>query len=523
MDLKILLEEAARKHGPRPAIIMGEKRLSYAELDASANRVANALLDMKVKKGDRVAMILSNTPEFDVVYFGVVKAGAIAVPLDTRYRLAELPHILGNCKPRVLVTESPIFEVLVPVLGQFDYIERVITTGKSSEKRFTTYAEIMAGGSARSPSVPISPEDPATISYSGGPAIHAHGALFTHRNLVTHVPISVEVFQQGHDDATMLFALPMYHVYGMNAGLFTPLHVGSRIVMVAGTGVSINTLFETIQKEKGTILHAVPYIYALAIKLAKKEGVKYDLSSLRLCVSGGAPLPVRVMQEFKQHYGQTIHDFYGMTESTCEIACQRAGTEVPVGSCGTPVDCFQVKIIDDRGRQLPTGRNGEIVIKGNTMKGYYNNAQATADVIKDGWLHTGDVGKFDKDGFLYITGRKKRMIILKGQNVYPGEIEEVLASHPAVAESRVIGVADALRGEVVRAYIRLKEGQAITEHELRRFCQDRMADYRVPRQVVFTKELPEAANAIARKRLFKDYLRCLAALPYNNPEEPAGF
>ncbi len=523
MNLKLLLEKAAKQYAGKTAIVMGERRVSYAELDRTSNQVANALIEMKVRKGDRVAMLLSNSPEFASLYFGIIKAGAIAVPLDTRYRIPELLSVCGNCRPKVLVTESPIFESLVPALSRFDYIERVITLSTSADSRFITYQQIVGTASPGRPTVTLSPGDIATISYSGGPAIHPKGAAFTQRGLVTHVPITAECFRQTAEDVTILFALPLCHVFGMNAGLFTPIYAGSTIVIVPGTGISIGSVMEAIEREKGTILHAVPYIYALAIKLARCGEIKSDLSSLRLCVSGGAPLSVSIVRRFEQYYGRTIADFYGLTESTCQVACQTGVGRGRLGSCGKPVSCFKVKIVDDSGKELPAGHHGEIVVKGNIMKGYYNNPQATAAVIRNGWLHTGDVGKLDKDGFLYITGRKKRMIVLKGQNVYPSEVEEVMATHPKIAETRVIGVADRLRGEVVRTYIRLKEGQVATEQEIRRFCQERMADYRVPRQMIFTDLLPEAVTARADKRLFKDLFRGIAPLPYHSPKKKQGY
>lgn len=522
MNLQLLLDKTVRQHPEKTAIVLGERRVSFAELDSASNRVANALIALKVRKGDRVAMLMGNSPEFATVYFGIIKAGAIAVPMDTRYKVDELVSVCGNCRPKVLVTESPIFEALVPALPRFDYIEHVITTSASAPSRFTTYQQIMDTSPAERPEIALSPDDIATISYSGSPASHPHGACLTQRSLVTEAIASGDGFQQTEDDVVMLFALPLYHMFGMGAGLLTSVYEGSTIVMVAGTGLSIGTLMEAIEKEKGTILHAVPYIYALAIKVAKREGISSDLSSIRLYVSGGAPLSVSTIQQFQQHYGKTIIDIYGLTEAVCQVSCPPLDAVRP-GAAGKPLPGFEVRIVDDDGNELPINQHGEIVVKGHVMKGYYNSPQANAEALRNGWLHTGDIGMLDKDGYLYITGRKKRMIILKGQNVYPSEVEEVLSTHPKIAQTRVIGVADRLRGEVVRAYIRLKEGETATEAEIRRFCQERMADYRVPRQMIFTDSLRQTAPARARKRLFKDYLRSLPSLPYSAAKEKQDY
>ncbi|MDO8568847.1 MAG: AMP-binding protein [Dehalococcoidales bacterium] len=513
MDLVLMLDKAVKQYRAKTAIMLNEHRLSYAALDEASNMIANALIGMKVKKGDRVAMLIGNRPEFASVYFGIIKIGAIAVPLDTRYKLTELASICGNCRPRVMISENPV-PGLTPAVAPFDFLEQVITVNPA--EGFTSYQQIMSTSPAGAPGVSISPEDIATISYSGGPAVHPKGACITHHSLVTEAALSGKAFHQTAEDVVMLFALPLYHMYGLSATTLTSIHCGSTVVVVPGTGVSIGSLMETIEREKGTILHAVPYIYALAAKVARREGIKNDLSSLRLYISGGAPLSVSTVQQFKQYYGKTVADIYGLTEAICQVSCPLFDGDDKIGSAGKPLPGFEVRIVDDSGKEVPANHSGEIIVKGHIMKRYYNTLQATATAIRNGWLHTGDIGKLDKDGFLFITGRKKRMIILKGQNVYPAEIEEVLSTHPSVAESKVIGVSDRLRGEIVRAFIRLKPGTEATEPEIRRFCQERMADYRVPREIVFTNALPQTTPARFGEKELKGYSK-LSEMPEFKP------
>jgi len=250
---------------------------------------------------------------------------------------------------------------------------------------------------------------------------------------------------------------------------------------------------ETIERERGTIFMGVPYVYALVVNMAEEKGVKNDLSCLRLCGSAGATLPIDIIKRFKKYYGLDIVDFLGLTEAVCHVTCPPLDGTGKLGSVGKALPGWELKIIDDNGKELPPNQPGEIIVRGPIMKGYYNNPQATAEVIKDGWLYTGDIGKVDEDGYLFLLARKKELIITKGQNIYPSDIEDVLCAHPKVAEAAVVGVPDELRGEVVRAIISLKEGEVTTEEEIRRFCRQYMADYKLPKQIIFVDSLPKTA------------------------------
>ena len=243
----------------------------------------------------------------------------------------------------------------------------------------------------------------------------------------------------------------------------------------------------------------VPYIYALMINVARKEGVKYDLSSLRICLSGGAPLPVEIIHLFKQYFNLNLLDIWGQTETVSHVTVSPINGTGKPGATGKPMPCWEIKIFDDNDNELPPNQPGEIVVRGPVMTGFYNNPQATTEIIKNGWLHTGDIGKVDEDGYMFITGRKRKMIILKGQNIFPDDIEEVLLTHPKIAEAKVIGVPDMIRGETVKALIRLKPGETATEQEIRQFCQGLMADYKLPKEIIFTDTIPEATPLWTRR------------------------
>ena len=499
MNLKAMLEEVAKHYGEKTAIVLGDRRLSYAELDGASNKVANALIKMGVSKGDRVAMLLSNSPEFVVIYFGVAKIGAIAVPLDTKYKADELASLFDDSQPKVLVTEDPLLKLLVPALPGFKYIEYVIVIDLDSPYagRFLSYQEIMATSSVKRVEVGPGPEDIANIAYTSGPTFNPRGVVLSHQHLVTRAAMLGKGLQQTGEDVAILFALPMHHVVGLEAVLLASISRGSTVVMLSW--LSISGLMEIIEREKATIFMGVPFIYILMVRAAEEEGIGHDLSSLRLCCAGGAPMPVGVIKRFKQLYGLDTSQFWGLTEAAAFVACQSIDGTGKLGSAGKPLPGYEVRIVDDNGKELSPNQPGEIIVKGPMLDRYYNNPRATAETIRDGWLYTGDIGKVDGDGELFILGMKKEMIIAKGQNIYPGDIEDVLYTHPKVAEAVVVGIPDELRGEVIRAVVSLKAGEVATEQEIKRFCLGRIANYKVPKQVVFLDSLPRTATGEIRK------------------------
>jgi len=454
------------------------------------------LLEIGVRKGDRVAMLLPNSPEFVILYFGIVKIGGIAVPLNIRYKIDELASLFNNSQPKVLVAESPSLELLVSALPRFHYIEQVIDLGDKTGQ-FIGYHQIMTTGSARRVEVEPKPEDTALIAYTSSPTVNSRGVVLTHHNLVTEATISAYGFEQTDRDITILFALPLHHMFGLVGILLTAIYKGSTVVIVPG--LSIKGVMEIIERERGTIFMGVPYVYALVVNMAEKDGIRNDLSSLRLCGSAGAPLSPDIMKRFKKHFGLDIIDFWGLTEAVCHITCPPVDGTGKFGSVGKALPGWEIKIVDDNSRELTTNHLGEIIAKGPIMKGYYHNPQATAEVIKDGWLYTGDIGRMDEDGYLFILGRKKDIIIRKGQNIHPSDIEAVLITHPKVAEAAVVGIPDEMRGENVIACISLKTGEVATEEEIRYFCRKHMADYKLPKQIIFLDSLPKTATGKVRK------------------------
>jgi long-chain acyl-CoA synthetase len=503
VDLRLLLETAAKRYGKKTAVAMDERRLSYAQLDEASNKIANALLGMGVKKGDRVAMLLANSPEFAATYFGVVKIGGIAAPLDTKYKLAELTSLFNDAQPKVLVAESPFLEPLVPSLGEFKSIAGVVEVGSEYKGKFTSYEEIMATASVEPVAVELKGEDIAHIAYTSGPSFNPRGVVMSHQALVREAEISGDGFQQTDKDIVVLFALPMHHAFGLVVILLTAVNKGSTVVMLSG--LSVASLLELIEREKATIFMAVPFVHGLIASAAETEGVTRDLSSLRLWGTAGAAMPPNIWRKIKQHLGLSAVDFWGLTESAAQVTCQSLDGAGKPGSVGKALPGWELKIVDDDGRELPPNQPGEIIVRGPIMNGYYNNPEATAEMIKDGWLYTGDMGKLDEEGRLFlVAGRRKDMVIAKGQNIYPSDIEQVLASYPKVAEAVVVGIPDELRGESPRAFIRLKVGEVATEQEIKKFCLERLANYKVPREIAFVGSLPKTAEGKIDKKSLRE-------------------
>jgi long-chain acyl-CoA synthetase len=501
MNLKQMLERAAKRYAGKAAIVEAGRRLSYAELDEASNRVANALVGMGVGRGDRVALLLTNSPEFVAIYFGVVKIGAIAVLLDPKYKLTELVSLCDDSQPKVLVTESPCLEQLTPVMESFKSLERVIALGSRDKGNSLSYKEIMAESSSSAIGIEPAPEDVAHIAYSSGPAFHPRGVAMSHGALVKEAAISADSFRQTDKDIAVLFALPMHHAFGLVVIMMTAISRGSTVAMLSG--LSIESLFELIDKERATMFMGVPFVHGLIVEAIEAGGLKHDLSSIRLWGTAGAAMPANIAQKVKQYIGLTPVNFWGMTESAAHVSCTALDGSGPANSVGKTLPGWEVRLVDDDGRELPPGGTGEIIVRGPIMNEYYNNPQATAQVIKDGWLYTGDIGWRDKAGWLFLAaGRKKDAIISKGQNISPSDIEEIIGRHPKVAEVAVVGIADESRGEMPRAVIRLKAGKKASEAEIKKFCLEHLANYKVPKEIIFTESLPRTAEGrIAKEKL----------------------
>ena len=489
-DLKAILRSVARRYRDKTALVSGDSRISYGNLDESSNKIAVGLKNLGVRKGDRVAILLDNCPQFVIIFLAILKLGAIAVPLDTKYKARELNCVLNQCRPKLLFGASPNLKSIAQLLAELEYIEYVIDlSDNGSGYQFIDYKSMMTKGGEQDIEVVSKPEDEACILYTSGPALTPRGAVISNGNLVNALTISANGFRQSDRDITTLFALPMHHIVGLTIIMLTSICRGSMVVIIPG--LSIGELLATIERERVTILIGVPFIHALLVKKAKAEGVAFNLDSLRICGSIGALLTKELAEQFEKYLGFRLINFYGLTESTVHITCQPLNGSGKIGSVGTALQGWEIKIVDDNGRVLPVNQSGEVIARGPIMSYYYQNRRDTDKVIRNGWLYTSDIGRIDEDGYLFLVSLKKNMIITKGQNVYPSDIETVLLEHSAVAEASVFGIPDEIRGEVVSAAIVLKKNKTTTEQEIKNFCLEHLANFKIPKQVIFLDSLPK--------------------------------
>ncbi len=509
MNLKSALEQTSSCHGDKNAIVFGDRRITYKSLHKESNRFANALIKAGIGAGDRIALFLSNSPEFFIAFFGITKIGAIALPLDQQYKLREMKSLFDNSLPAAIVSEKTALDVMIPFIPDFKSINLVIEAGPERGGRFTGFEEFLDSGSNEYPHSNPAPDDIAVIMYTSASSFQPKGVMLSHYSLVKEAVMSSEGYNQTDKDVMMLFALPVFHVYGLVAAALSTIFSGGTLILVPGTGISIQSFMAAIEREKGTMFLGVPYIFALAVDTAKKEGIQNDLSSLRLCASAGAPLSVNTTREFKELFGFDIMDCYGLTEAVCHVTCPPIGGNIKEGSIGKPLSEWNIKIVDISGNEVSTGESGEILVNGPIMKGYYGNPEDTEKFIKDEWLYTGDIGTQDEDGYLYITGRIKDTIIVKGQNIYPADIETVIAEMPEVAEVAVMGIPDRMRGEIIGVVINLREGADVTEQEIRQFCLERIASYKIPKHIIFSGPMPRNDSG----GIDKDLLRKQLSIP----------
>ena len=484
-NLANILTESARRHPDRPAIRLDEAPVTYAELDELTARAAGWLRARGIQPGDRVAIALPNVVQFPVLYYGVLRVGAVVVPMNPLLKSREIAHHLADSGAKLgLVWGSVAAEAESAAKTTGTYIEVIEDDTMAAAAEWPSSPAVAARDDA----------DTAVIVYTSGTTGTPKGAQLTHANLYRNAVAFTELFGLGQNDA-VLGSLPFFHAFGQSNALNASIAVGASVSMVPRFDPA--AVLQLIERHRVTVFAGVPTMY-VALLHTDADGV--DTSSLRMCVSGGAPLPVEVLNGFQQNFGAPILEGYGLTETSPTAAYNRPGRTKP-GSIGLPLDGIDMKLVSPDGSETPPGEAGEIVIRGhNVMKGYWNRPDATAAAIVDGWFHTGDIATRDDDGFFFIVDRMKDLIIRGGYNVYPREIEEVLYEHPAVREAAVIGVPHASHGEEVAAAVVLRPGTCATAAELRDYVKGRVAAYKYPRLVWFLDALPKGPTGKIVKR-----------------------
>lgn len=491
MLLGQILQKSAEQYPDKTALIFQGSCLSYREVDAQVNKLASGLKRLGIKKGDKVGILMTNSTEFVLSYYAIARLGGIIVPLNIMLKGEELKYILDDAEAKILLTMDSYLKVVEGIRADLPKLGNVIGD----------LQQLIAEETADKIEVDIDPHDIVVYLYTSGTTGHPKGAMLTHYNLVTNCEATQEHLKLNKQDCFMC-VLPMFHTFAATVCMNTPIYLGATISIIE-TFIPANVL-RSLAEDRVTVFAGVPSMYTVLVNMDIPEG-KYDLSHLRLCISGGSSMPVEILNRVENKFKVRITEGYGLSETSPVVTMNPPTEARKPGSIGIAIPGVEVKIFDDQNRELGVDQVGEIVIQGpNVMKGYYNLPEATEQAFRSGWFHSGDVGKIDQDGFVYIVDRKKDLVIVGGLNVYPREVEEVLYTHPAVAEAAVIGVPDELRGEAVKAVVALKQGQEATEKELIKYCRDRLATYKVPRYLEFRDALPKTGTGKILKRALKD-------------------
>jgi len=499
MNVGKILRTTASRLPDKKAVIFGDRSITFKELNQAADRVANFLTNNGVEKGDRVGIILPNSPEFVITYFGTIRLGAVGVPLDIRLKRDELIPILKDAEVKAVFVPGDKFKEIRAGLGEIEYLNTVVASGGDFPETYDLQT-ILEGEVPLSPiDVEVDEEDEALYLYTSGTTGRPKGVVLTFRNL-SCFPLTMERMIGAGENDVIGFILPVSHISGPIICNLMAFH-GSTMVMFSH--LRPDRVLKDIEKYRVKYFHAVPPIFQSLLRVPHKD--RYNLKSLSYVAMMGTSVPVQLINEFKRAFPWLkVIQGYGLTETSPFISLLPLEyAETKIGSVGLPVPDIEIKIIDEKGKEVPSGEIGEIVVKGPmVMKEYHNNPEATKERIRNGWLYTGDLGRIDDEGFLYHLGRKDDMIIVGGLNVFPAEIENVLVKHPDILEAGVVGVPDEDRGQVVKAVVVLREGKELRKKDIISFCRQHLANYKIPKIVEFRDFLPKTSTRkISRKDL----------------------
>jgi long-chain acyl-CoA synthetase len=505
LNLATLLDMSTRRSPGKIAVILDDMKLRYAEINGAANKIANSLVGMGIRQGDKVAILLPNTPHFVICYYAILKLGATVVPLNVLFKRHEIEYHLKDSDSVALIAWEGFLAEAAEGFSKADACRHLIVAQAPGSQqplpdRAVPLNALMADTPPTFDTVQVPPDDTAVILYTSGTTGRPKGAELSHINMLMNAMVSAEKILRTDQNEIALATLPLFHSFGQTCVMNAMFYSGGTITMLPR--FEPQKALEIMARDKVTLFAGVPTMYFYLLNFPNAE--QYDLSALRRCCSGGAAMPVEVMHAFNKKYNVQILEGYGLSETSPVASFNHLDYEAVPGSIGTPIWGVDMRCVDPNGAEVANGELGEIAIRGhNVMKGYYKRPEATAESIKDGWFRTGDIAYRDDHGFFFIKDRVKDMILRGGFNVYPREIEEVLYAHPAIAEAAVIGVADQALGEEIKAVVALKAGQEATEQELIDYCKERLAAYKYPRSVEFLATLPKTATGKILKRELK--------------------
>ncbi|MGY5007002.1 long-chain-fatty-acid--CoA ligase [Streptomyces sp. 900105755] len=488
MNLAHHVPDSAGTHPDHPALRLGDTTVSYRALDRDSARMAGLLQHRGVRPGDRVALMLPNVPEFAVVYYGVLRAGGVVVPMNPLLKSREVRYYLGDSGARTLFVWHDFADEAIAGARQVDAEAVVVRPGALDE--------LPPAARPQEDLTDRHDDDTAVILYTSGTTGRPKGAELTHANLDRNCGIAAGGLFRLTADDVIFGGLPLFHAFGQTCTLNAAVASGACLTLLPRFDAA--QALGILDAHAVTVFAGVPTVYSRLVRQPGKEG--YDTSRLRVCLAGGAELPVQVLYDFQDAFGCVVLEGYGLSETSPVVSVNTEQAGPRPGSVGTPIPGVRVRVVDG-GREVPRGETGEITVRGhNVMKGYWQRPEETAATIRDGWLHTGDLGRVDQDGYLWIVGRKKDVIIRGGYNVYPREVEDVLYEHPDVADAAVVGIPDPDLGEEVGAAVVLRPGARATAEELRAYVKARVAAYKYPRNVWLAGALAKGPTGKILKR-----------------------
>ena len=503
MNIAQILPRTAKRLPEKTAFVFNDQPTNYRTLEALSESFAHGLQKLGVQKGDRVAVFAPSSLEFIVSWFSVVKLGAVFVPVNIMLKARESKYILENAEVNTLIVHQSQAEIIQSIRPGLKFLKNLIVIGNQPLPDSLLFSALLAEKPGREMMVDCTPEDTATMIYTSGTTGFPKGAMITHGNFDSNVKGIIKALELD-EGMVRVSVTPLFHAMGLTVNLLAVVMLGATAVIQAK--LDFEEFLKANEKYGATMISGAPTLHYMLVNDPRTAG--YKLSTWKVGMSGSAPLPVDVLKKFEEKFKIPMVEAYGLTEVTTAATSNPVfGVRKP-GSVGLPFSDLEVKIFDEQDREVPAGEVGEVVIRGPAvMKGYYNNPEATAETLKGGWLHTGDLGKKDEDGYVYILDRKKDMIICSGYNVYPREVEEVLHTHPAVMEAAVIGIPDPKRGESPMAFVILRPGKKVTEEELIQFCGENLANYKVIKAVKFVEEFPRNPNRKVLKRELREMLK----------------
>ena len=511
MNLSAQLHESAKNSAEKPAYYFMGQASTYAELDGAITKFASGLEKLGIKQGDHIALLLGNSPHFIISLYGALRLGVTVIPINPIYTADEIGYILNNGDVKAVVALDlalPLVEkvhAFLPKIEQYVFCETKPESLVQSEienlsvyPKMKSFSEVVALGELTFQGPELNDDDVAIILYTSGTTGKPKGAMLTHRNLYSNAKDVADYLKMNNDDRVVT-VLPMFHVFCLTVALNAPLLSGATLLIAPK--FSPKEIFALIKGYEATVFAGVPTMYNFLYQFP--DGHPDDLKSLRLCISGGASLPVALLKNFEQKFNVLVSEGYGLSEASPVSCFNPLDRPRKPGSIGTSILRVENKVVDELGEDVPVGSVGELIVRGpNVMKGYYKMPEETAATIRNGWLHTGDMARMDEEGYFYIVDRKKDLIIIGGYNVYPREVEEVIYNHPDVVEVAVVGVPEPNQGEAINAYV-VSKNPKLSKEQIIEYCKEHLAKYKVPTTIEFLEELPKNTTGKILRRALK--------------------